>query len=152
MTDELAVAVMGGVAPAGWRYLAPSPQVATVQAPAAGSDWAWAAPAGRLVRPVSVVGKLAASTVAGSRVPSLKVVAPGGVLVAALPSDYHPAPGASAVYIWVRGLGYMPTATGYVAKSLGDMTLPPGCTIQVVTTNLQAGDQWSDVAVLFEAI
>lgn len=136
----------------GWRFTPPSPQAVSVPDPAAGADWSWVAPTGKLLVVGAVFAAFDSSATVANRTPHLQVTAPGVGLVVDVPIL---GPVAASSSVRCQAMAVAPNwnnADGRFQWALGQGTFPPGCTVGVVTTNLSAGDQWSDIALVVELV
>lgn len=132
---------------------AASTQLIIVPRPAAGADWAYVVPAGFGLYVVCVSALLVDSGSAGNRQPTLQLLdRPGGVPIGSFGINSPLIVSQSARYVWGAGL---PAAAAPVNSTTSPSTfplpqgilVPGGGVIQVVTSGLLAGDQWSDIAL-----
>lgn len=135
---------------------ASSSQIIIVPRPAAGADWAYTVPAGYGLLPFFVIcvsALLTDSGSAGNRQPTLQILdRPGGVPIGTFGINAALIVSQSARYVWGSGL---PAAAAPVNSTSSPSTfplpqgliVPGGGVVQVVTTGLLAGDQWSDIVL-----
>lgn len=123
----------------------------TIANPAAGADFSVTVPAGEQWILRSMAAVLATSAAAATRTPVLLIMdGSGNVSMAAGQGD---AMAASTTWTW----SFYPGATDLgVSTSPAhapippDLRLPPGYVIKSSTAGLQAGDQWSAIALMIE--
>lgn len=141
--------------PAGLQ--APTRTKVTVSQPAAGADWSYTVPAGTWLKLMSGLTTLTCSATTAQRNPGT-IITDGTKTIGRLEYQTSGAnPKASSVcqisYVtshnWqVAGNAQIP-ANGPLCLSLPPFVLPPGYVIGSVTPNLQAGDQYSAVTLIF---
>jgi hypothetical protein len=119
--------------------------------PSAGTDWSYQVPTSTRMRIESIGAKLVTSSTAGARVVHVYVLSGGGrgawscavqqSIPASTTAQFSAAPGQfSSVVDTVSINGPLPSP----------MILTSSSTIGVSTSNIQAGDQWSNIVLLTE--
>lgn len=128
------------------------PRVITVASPSAGTDWTVTVQSGQgsgnvVWVPVIVQGTFAASATVANRNFTIAATISGTALRIGLDDAQQ---GASNTWLhsWSRGgtASSLSGASG-VASSLAMLPVPGGSSIGAVTNGLQAGDQWSAIAL-----
>lgn len=126
----------------------PRPRRIIIDNPAAGADWSITPTHGGLWLVRSVVATLATSAVAGNRTPRLRasdgtnvwfITIPGGVQAPSTTVDYGAFPGSPASS--PGGL------TALYAWPTDGLRLPVGHSLASSTVTIDAGDQWSAIAI-----
>ena len=132
-----------------------SAQLAAISQPAAGADWSWTPSGSDTIVVVSIIGKLATSATAGSRVPALQIIGQDGEVV------YQTAPNVSQTvsltdfWQWdasFHGASFsgLYTATASInTVAMPYIHLPPKWKIQSKTLLLDTTDQWSALFALY---
>ena len=126
--------------------------VITVAQPPAGADWTQTVPAFTRWRIKAVSATLTTSAVVATRFPQLEVLSAGGAAIYLPPAPQSQAAGVANGWVWQTGL----PVVGQTVGAFQFETLPPeieigdGGNIKVATAALQAGDQWSGIALYVE--
>lgn len=131
---------LSGVRP--WRRFFRTTRV--VQ-PAAGAGWSYQVPAGEIHKLVSVFATLATSIAAPTRVPLL-TYGDGSVNYLQLPAQAAIAASLTTTLAWAP-VGFGSNANNAQLQPLPDVDLQEGEQLQLITTNLDAADQWSAIFV-----
>lgn len=126
-------------------------EIVAIPNPAAGADWSYTIPGAYWRRVVCGTAKFTASAAVAARNPVLNVTYEG-TLVSSQPQANNPAAGQA----WLLNIVTLFDTVFASATSFRDcLALPdkwwePGTTISTTTTNIQAGDQWSAIFILFD--
>jgi hypothetical protein len=124
------------------------PKLVPVPTPAAGADWSTTVPGQGSWLVQAFVATLTNAVAAANRFPAVSLTDGN--------SEYFRAPLSAAVIASTvlnasGAIGFLPAAVnvtlGPSAVGLPQIILPPGSVFRVVTTNLQAADQWSAIAL-----
>lgn len=137
-----------------YAYLRPygqvnrQPRVVTVANPSAGADWSVtvqsAGGSGNVLWvPLSVFATFTTSGVAGTRNPTITYTS--GVTFARFGAGGTVAATATARVAWLRGMSN--TNAGTLGGCLPAIPVPGGTAIASSTSSLDAGDQWSAIAL-----
>lgn len=116
--------------------------------PAAGVEWSAAVPAGMLWQVLAIQAQLVTSAVVANRNVGLSL-ALGGVNVGRIGSQASQPASQTGIYSWLGGHGAITLnnlASGATAP-FPPIPLAAGMTIASVTLAIDAGDQWSGVAL-----
>lgn len=125
------------------------PRVIQVQQPGAGADWRYVHSGPSWFIPTCILAQLVTSVAVANRAPRIALVfrsvvtaifPPGSVVAASL-----------SVFVSASDAGGSAADSGVVTIELPDnLIISDGMTLQSSTANLQAGDQYSNVAILCE--
>jgi len=124
--------------------------VTALAQPAAGADpAAIVVPAGVFWLPLSLTGVLTTSATAANRRPRLSVDN-GTTVVEAWQVGTNISASLSVRVVWSAGLGWQQTSLlgGQLAIGIPHRRLDSGFRLLINTDNLQAGDQWSSLALM----
>lgn len=119
----------------------------TVANPAAAADWTYTVPAGVQQTLLSVRAVLTTSATVANRIPVLRITSPTGQIIADVAALAAQTATTTVTYVWMAG------APSNNVNNVQQMALPtglrlmPGSTIQVITSGLSAGDQWSAIVI-----
>lgn len=118
--------------------------------PVAGQDPTMTQPAFTRWRLLSVWGHLTTSAVVGNRAPTL-IISAGGVTLLSLPAVAVIPANTGNDFSWAAGLPLMPALFNQQATALPtDFQVSENGTIATTTNGVQAGDQWTALAVQVE--
>lgn len=120
------------------------PAVLIVADPAGGSDWSAAVPAEDNWHLTRITARLVTDANVGNRIVSLRTTINGVVVAIVAAGPAHPA-STDRVYVWSDYKSATTLPTGWQALLMPPLDLPQASTLSVVTTALQAGDQWSEI-------
>lgn len=125
-------------------------RIVTVANPSAGADFTITL-AGQLTQnvvwiPMSLSATLTASATAANRVPRITLTT-GGNTVMIGPSSAVVTASQVGNIAWMRGGAFANANSNALGSVLAQCAIPPGATIQSVTSNVQSGDQWSAIAL-----
>lgn len=124
-----------------------------VSRPSAGADWAQAAGGQRYWRITTMVARLVTSAVAGNRRVRLQATEGGLTYFVAEAHLDHPA---NTTVDYAAHTGSPATSGTNLVLPLplpsGGLVLRPGASLAVVTSGIDAGDQWSAITALAEEI
>jgi len=121
-----------------------------VGSPAVGTDWSYTLLTGQYWRLMGLRARLVADATAVTRLAQLEIEPGGFAAILSRPTFTHTA---SLTCDYVGGDYGVRTGTGETVSIWvipGDIRLRAGNVVRVVTTNLQAGDQWSLVSIAAE--
>lgn len=127
---------------------------ARVSRPSVGEDWSVVLDWDHWTLPLSIYGVLVASAVTANRFPIMQAVSRSGdVLWAVEPTTYQTA-SKTLQWCWAQRFP-LQTGTAIGAEDLQNMglplaPLPPGTKLETDTLHLDAGDQWSQVALVVQ--
>lgn len=119
-----------------------------VASPAAGQEWSVTVPGGVVWYAASVVATLTASAAVATRQIRL-TVADGTTLFCRIPSASSITAGQQALLNWLAGAGYSLNAGTGIGQlnTLPPFPMPGGTVIASLTAGIDAGDQWSAIAL-----
>lgn len=121
----------------------------TVSNPAAGVDWTYTIPVGLQQTLISVRAVLTTSAAVANRFPVLRITSPTGQILADVSALAAVTAGSTVIFVWMAG------APANNVNNVQQMSLPSGLrlmggsSIQVLTSGLQAGDQWSAISITY---
>lgn len=131
-------------------------QTTVLPAPAAGSDWAVTLSQADRVQVHAITAQLTTSATAASRLVTLQLSDQNGLVYWAADLEAAQVASGTARYSWARGTSVSAnTALGAPVSLSGSLPyawLEPGDQIAVKTTNLESGDQWSQVVMRYSAV
>jgi hypothetical protein len=112
---------------------------------AAGADWSVVVPGGHLYKLRSVYAQFATSAAAGTRINRLFINDGNGVILETPPVNGWIA-SATERMLWLPQASSQ-QVTANAMQILPEFDLPAGWSVGVVTTGIDAADQWSSIAV-----
>lgn len=118
--------------------------------PAAGADWVFTVPANSRMRPVTLEAQLAVANSGAAR--PIEIIVDDGVNIVARMATNAAAPinATANVNFSTAGTPSTSIASDLYAQQPAGMILPPGFRIRSVTTNIVAGDAWTNIWFLME--
>lgn len=124
-----------------------TPRVVTVANPAAGSDWSLFVPGGVVWQVQSILTRFNTNATVANRVPAI-VIGDGSNNVMRVSGANAATASNTHRYCWMKTFGVSngPDVSNAMSTSFPDVPIPGGWQIQVVTTGLQAGDAWTEIA------
>lgn len=130
-----------------------SMRVVQVTQPAAATDWSVTVPGGKVWAPLAFTATFVTDANVANRDLSLQIGDQTNLL-AAFDAVANQAAGQTNVvtYCTGGGLGAGGTTHGTSTTPIPDLALPAGFTISSHTTNLQVGDQWSNIVCWVEEL
>lgn len=117
-----------------------------VTQPNAGADFTVTSDGGELWIPLALTAQLVTSAVVATRQPRLEISNSDGIIAVIGCSDTMTAT-TTHVLSWMRGYGanVVGGTSNRDSMPLPDLALMPGETVASVTTNIDVGDQWSNI-------
>lgn len=155
-------ATLNDINPFGDLILPAGDQSLIVTNPAAGADWAYSV-AGGLgnIRIKAIHARLTTSAVAANRYPllALPTLCPSGDTIPVISIFSQVAVTASNIYVFnlfpgAPSIEQIPGAglSIQLNNAIPNLTLVPGDVITSYTYNLQSGDQWSNIAIIYSQL
>lgn len=124
------------------------PQSVVIGSPAAGTDWALTISTSRRQRVIAASGLLTSAVAVANRIPSL-FIDDGANVYCVSPSGNTQVASTAVQYTWADSTPLVAvTDAKVIAPMPSNLILPVAHRIRVVTTGLQAADQWSNVTLL----
>lgn len=124
----------------------------TINSPAAGSDWSITPSRSEWTRIVNIFGLFTTSATTANRTPTFSIVDSNGITF--IKTAFSGPQAASLAYAYnLTPLLGSDLDTGLAPEGIArlvfpDFWLPPLWTVRASTSGIQAGDQWSDLALL----
>lgn len=130
-----------------------APYVQTVANPAAGADWIFTVPVGQRIRIISLQAQLVTSATVANRNTQIGLFSSGGINVMFAGAANASIPASTTAQVVGANMGSPSTVitTTVYCQLPASVTLGGGFRIQTSTVGLQAGDQWSNIALLLES-
>jgi hypothetical protein len=122
-----------------------------VTQPAAGADWTITVPGDKIWRVLSIVGKLVTSAAAATREATLQITDQSTTFMF-IPAGTSQVASKTGQYCWFEQAQNRGTTlqTAITAPIPSNLVLPGGMVLKSVTEVIDAGDQWSNVALWIE--
>lgn len=120
-------------------------------APAAGAQWSYTVDGRYFERVISIFALFQTSAVVANRFPLVRIMDANGSIIAEVPLGATIVAGTLLTgCLMLAAPSFATGAGGAVNGFFPDILLPPGWSISTSVTNMDVGDQWSNIRLLMQ--